>query len=68
MRKNTTTRLVIYIKDVVNITGKTAQSAGRELRELREKLGKSRGKYITIEEYCAHSGIPYEKVISSLVN
>ena len=52
-----TKRIVIYAKDVENITGRKERTARKILQSIREKLGKEKWEFITIREFCQHTGI-----------
>jgi hypothetical protein len=41
-------RIVIYPKDVQNITGKKERSARKLISDIRQELGKSKQEFITI--------------------
>jgi hypothetical protein len=66
MKKMVPRRLVIYAKDVENITGKSPQFARRLLQRMRKKLGKKSDGFITITEFCEHTGLPEDQVIAVL--
>jgi hypothetical protein len=46
-------RIVIYPRDVENITGRNERTARKLLQKLRMVLGKSPDGFITIQEFCA---------------
>lgn len=50
-------RIIIYPKDVVNITGRSEQTARRIIRKVRQAFGKSPDDFVTIQEFCAVYGI-----------
>lgn len=56
------TRVVLYPKDVENITGRRASTARRLIRKIREALGKSKNEFITIQEFALFTGIDEELV------
>jgi len=62
MKKSIPQRRFIYTKDVENITGKSAQTARRLLKEIREKLGKGEEDLVTAAEFCACTGITEEEL------
>ena len=45
-------KVVIYIKDVMIITGKSRASCQRSLARIRRYLGKPVGCDVSIKEYC----------------
>ena len=55
-------RIVIYSKDIQNITGRSERTASKLLTVLRKKFNKKRGDFISIEEFCEHTGIKEEQV------
>lgn len=60
-------RIVIYPKDVQNITGKRERTARKLLSDIRKKLGKLKSEFITIDEFCSHTGLKKESVQEFLV-
>lgn len=60
--KTIPTRVVIYTKDVCNITGLRPRAAGKLLAAIREKLGKDRSAFVTVEEFAAYTGIREEAI------
>jgi hypothetical protein len=60
------TRVVVYTKDVSNITG-LGPRAARKLCSIRKQLNKPRTCFITIEEFAAFTGIREDLVRSSLL-
>ena len=55
-------RIVIYVRDVMNITGRSESGARSLLQKIREALGKKPTQCITIEEFCEYSGLKEEVV------
>ena len=55
-------RLVLYPKDVENITGRRDRTARKLLQKIREALGKQTHEFITIKEFCLFTGINEELV------
>lgn len=60
--KTLPTRVVIYPKDVENITGRRGRTARKLLQKIREALGKRSHEFITIREFCLFTGINEELV------
>ena len=50
-------RIVIYAKDVENITGRKERTARKILQSIRVKLGRQKSEFVTISEFCEHTGI-----------
>lgn len=59
-------RIIIYTKDVINITGKKERTARNLLASIRKANGKDRGDLVTIEEFCAFTGLKPETVSTFL--
>ncbi len=60
-------RVVIYPKDICNITGLRQRAAGRLLAAIRQKLGKDPSAFVTVREFAAHTGISEETLSAFLV-
>lgn len=60
-------RIVIYAKDVENITGRKERTARKILQEIREKLGKQKNEFVSISEFCIHTGLREEEVTKHLL-
>ena len=50
-------RLCIYSKDVQRITGKSDRYSRRLIGRIRASLKKSEDQFLTIEEFCHHTGL-----------
>ncbi|WP_090104148.1 hypothetical protein [Chitinophaga sp. CF118] len=61
-------RVVIYTKDVENITGKKSKAARRLLQKVREQSGKTQEELVTMQEFCHVTGIPEDVVRPFLVH
>jgi hypothetical protein len=59
-------RIVVYGRDVQNITGLKERSARYVLQRVRLAYGKAQGEYVTIEEFCAFTGID-EKLVKEYI-
>jgi hypothetical protein len=55
-------RMVIYPKDVVNITGKSERTCRDMIQSVRETLGKSKNQFVTVKEFCFIYGLPEDHV------
>lgn len=60
--KTLPTRVVLYPKDVENITGRRGRTARRLLQKIRQALGKQTHEFITIKEFCFFTGINEELI------
>jgi len=55
-------RIVIYAKDVMNITGLRERAARALLARIRKKYRKKKGEFISIVEFCQFTGLAVELV------
>ncbi len=55
-------RVVLYPKDVENITGRRGSTARKLIQKIREALGKSKDEFITIKEFSYFTGIDEELI------
>jgi hypothetical protein len=55
-------RIVIYAKDVMNITGLRERAARALLARIRMKYRKKKGEFVSIEEFCQFTGLKEERV------
>lgn len=62
MAKIDVNRICIYSKDVERITGRKGRTARKLLNEIRKKLGKAKNDFVTISEFCDHTGLKEEEV------
>lgn len=56
-RKIVRNRMVIYAKDVQNITGRSERTARLLLQRIREKNNKRRDQFVSISEFCYYTGL-----------
>lgn len=59
-------RMVIYTKDVINITGRSESSCQRLLAKVRRHNKKKPRAVITVDELCEHMKLEKEKVMEYL--
>ena len=57
MQKLVPNRIVIYARDIENITGRRERAARELLRRIREANGKRPGQFVTIAEFCQFTGL-----------
>jgi len=62
-----TKRIVIYAKDVENITGRKERTARKILQEIRGKLGKQKWEFISIHEFCEYTGLREDDVKNQML-
>ncbi|SHM51068.1 hypothetical protein SAMN05444266_108323 [Chitinophaga jiangningensis] len=60
-------RIVIYAKDVMNITGRSERTARKILQQIRLSVGKKRGDIVTVIEFCRFTGIGQQLVTDFLI-
>jgi hypothetical protein len=53
-------KAVIYTKDIVKITGKSEQTAQRELKKIKDILGLKKHEYLSLSAYCQYTKINIE--------
>jgi len=56
------TRITIETKDIQKLTGKSKDTALRQLRVLRDALQKKDHQAVTIKEYCEYYGLDLAEV------
>lgn len=60
--KNIPRRLIIYSKDVENITGRHERTANRILERIKKYYNKKRSDFVTVSEFCSFMGLKEEVV------
>ena len=55
-------RIVIYIKDIMNITGRRERAASKMMAAMKKKYKKKRTDFLTVKEFCAYTGFNEESV------
>lgn len=55
-------RVCIYPKDIQLITGKSYRQSTRLMQKIKKELNKLENEFLTIDEFCTHTGIKYEQV------
>ena len=61
-------RVVLYSKDVENITGMKSRTARRLLQKIKEQVGKTDLELVTVQDFCKITGIPEDVVRSFLLD
>jgi hypothetical protein len=59
-------KYIVEINDIMRITGKCERTAQRHMKKIREKLGKTNGEYVSIDEYIQESKIPKDTVYMAM--
>ena len=67
MQQTIPNRIVIYAKDISNITGRKERTARKLLASIRKKYKKKKGEFVTIDEFCSYTGIKEERVTQFLI-
>lgn len=65
--KNVPGRIVVYTKDVCNITGLRRGAARRLLARVRQSAGKEPTAFVTVADFALFTGIPESAVQSYLI-
>lgn len=60
------TRLVIYAKDVQQITGRCERSSYYLLQQIRKYFRKDPKAFVSVEEFCVYTGLREEEVKEQL--
>ena len=68
LQKKMPKRVVIYAKDVVNITGRKIRAARNLLVRIRHENQKKPDAFVTVKEFCRYTGIDEEEVRSFLLD
>ncbi|KAA2239107.1 hypothetical protein F0L74_23130 [Chitinophaga agrisoli] len=68
MKKLIPNRIVIYARDVENITGRKGRTARLLLQRIRKIYGKKPGQFVTITEFCQFAGLKEEEITCFLVH
>jgi hypothetical protein len=68
MQETIPNRIVIYTKDIMNITGRKERAARKLLARIRKKFNKERGDFITTYEFSQFTGIKEENLREFLKN
>lgn len=61
-------RICIYTKDVVRITGKGERASRKLLEKIKKDLAKTENQFVTVEEFCKFTGLKVEQVQPFLVD
>jgi hypothetical protein len=55
-------RMVLFPRDIVNITGVSIVTARRLIRKIRQHVGKPSGAFVTVKEFCAFCHLNEEDI------
>jgi ribosomal protein S3 len=67
MQQTIPNRIVIYAKDVMNITGRKERAARKLLAKIKKKYKKKPGEFISIKEFCEFTNLDERMVTKFLV-
>jgi hypothetical protein len=59
-------RIVLQTKDIMLITGKSERTSRRLLKEIRKYARNSKVSFVSLEQFCAFTGMTREEVIPYL--
>ena len=59
-------RLVIYAKDIMNLTGRRERVAYKLLSQIRNKFGMEKGSMVSVKQFCSFTGLKVEDVMKHL--
>ena len=62
MQQTIPNRIVIYAKDIMNITGRKERAARKLLAKIKKKYKKKKGEFISIDEFCEFTSLKKESV------
>lgn len=61
-------RICIYTKDVQCITGKSERYSRDLIHKIKKSLHKEAHQALTVAEFCAYMGIPYDSIQDLIIN
>ena len=59
---NDPNRIVIFAKDIMNISGRKKRAARKLLAKIKKKYKKGRGDFISVDEFCDFTSLKKESV------
>jgi hypothetical protein len=62
MQQTIPNRIVIYAKDIMNITGRKERAARKLLANIKKKYKKKKGEFISVDEFCEYTSLKKESV------
>jgi transcriptional antiterminator len=60
-------RLFIYAKDIADFTGCSERTAQKILQRIRKALGKEKGDFVSIAEFCSQTRTD-EQMVHKIIN
>lgn len=67
MQQTIPNRIVIYAKDIMNITGRKERAARKLLARIRKKYKKKKGEFVSIKEFCDFTGLDIDMIKTFLI-
>ena len=67
MQQTIPNRIVIYAKDIMNITGRKERAARKLLAKIKKKYKKERGEFLSLTEFCNFTGLAESQVKEFLI-
>ncbi len=61
-------RIIVNTAIMQEVTGLSLKTCQRDLRIMKENLGKAKHQYVTLKEYADYVGIPLEDILAVLVS
>ncbi len=61
------TRIVVYAKDIMNITGRGERTARKMIADIKKKFDRTAPGGINIDDFCSYTGFKHETVKENLV-
>ena len=62
MQKIIPIRIVIFARDIQNITGRSERASRLLMQKIRQALGKKPGQFVSVAEFCRFTGLNEEEV------
>jgi hypothetical protein len=62
MQQTIPNRIVIYAKDIMNITGRKERAARKLLAQIRKRYKKKKGQFVTAKEFSEFTGIEQDNI------
>ena len=60
-------RIIIYPKDIQRITGRSERYGRILLKRIKGHFQKDDHQFVSVEEFCAYTGLKYEQVTELLL-
>jgi hypothetical protein len=65
---NPQSRICIYPKDIVRITGKSERYGRKLIERIKKEYSKQEYQFISVEEFCQFTGLKIEQVQPLLID